>query len=98
MATLTGDLVIAGGGDVALNTQIESFTIAAPPSITYTLTDSPAADTTGDLIITLTLNGWTAEQGRDYSVSGAVITWSSPDVALEVGERLVAVYQPRLTP
>lgn len=97
MATLTGDIIIGGGGDVALNTQIEVFTVAATPAANYTLAQAPALDATGDTVCSVVLNGWTAEQGRDYTVSGALLTWASPDVALSAGERLIVTYLPVLT-
>jgi hypothetical protein len=74
------------------NTQIETFTVSSPPQATFTLGAPPTLDATGDAVCGVVLGGWTAEQGVDFSVSGADVAWISPDVALAAGERLVITY------
>jgi hypothetical protein len=74
------------------NTQIEAFTVSEPPQDTFTLSAAPTLDATGDAVCGVVLGGWTAEQGVDFSVSGAVVTWISSEVALAPGERLIITY------
>jgi hypothetical protein len=87
-AGLSNALAAALGG----NTQIESFVVSDPPLTSYTLASAPTRDATDDAVCTVVLGGWTAEQGVDYTVAGAVVSWTSSDVALAPGERLIITY------
>jgi len=75
----------------------ERFSIANPPAAAYTLAYTPATDLDGDPIIDVHLNGWLAERGTDYTLSGMTITWTSP-AALEAGEVLRVSYLPMPIP
>lgn len=73
--------------------QEERFSISEPIPSIFTLSATPALDADGDPLVEINLNGWSATRGDDYTLNGAVITWSSP-VNLEAGEVLRVRYQP----
>lgn len=73
--------------------QEERFNIGEPIPSTFTLSSTPALDNDGDPLVEISLNGWSATRGDDYTLNGALITWSSP-VSLEAGEVLRVRYQP----
>ena len=72
--------------------QEERFTISDPPALTYTLSSAPALDADGDPLLNVMLNGWRVSRGENYTIVGAVITWTAP--ALEAGEVLIITYTP----
>lgn len=71
----------------------QRFTISSPIPSTFILSQTPAIDVDGDAILDVILNGWRAQRGVDYSLTGSTITWTS-SVVLEVGEQLICLYLP----
>jgi hypothetical protein len=72
-----------GGGSGALTTLTYS------PSGTYTLPTTPARP---DLSL-LFINGTKQVYGRDYSINGTVLSWISPDLAINSNDIIEAYLQ-----